>query len=114
MDKKIFEIDYNGHTLARVEIIEEIAAPFIKEMVEFWSNWESALDDHGGDYTTLWLKNLAQFILREHRLPTDDEGWARIEDREVVSWANGEKIGIRVAEFNRHDVPLDELEVTQL
>ncbi len=69
------EIEYELLPLATVEVDESLAAGPIKEMVEFWMNWEESLAANGGNYTTTWLKSLGMFILRNHRPPKDDEGW---------------------------------------
>jgi hypothetical protein len=45
--------------------------------------WEDAVDANDGDYTQTWLKSLAKFILHNHRLPSDDEGWAPLDDYET-------------------------------
>lgn len=74
-----YKIEYDNMPLATVEIDESKAAEPIKEMVEFWMNWETNVEEHDGDYTRSWLKNLAMFILRNQRPPKDDEGWAPMD-----------------------------------
>jgi hypothetical protein len=87
------EIEYELMPLATVEVDESIAAPTIKEMVEFWMDWEKRLAANGGDYTKTWLKSLGMFILQNHRPPSrpphDDEGWVRLDGKfgiRLVDW----------------------------
>ena len=47
-----------------VEIDEEKAAPAIREMVEFWAGWIKRLLDFDGDYTGLFLRQLAVEVYR--------------------------------------------------
>lgn len=72
---KTYEIEYDNTPLATVEIDEEKAAGPIKEMVEFWMDWEDNVAAHDGNYTRTWLKNLAMFILNHQCPPIGDEGW---------------------------------------
>lgn len=76
---KTHKIEYNFTDIATVEIDESKAAAPIKEMVEFWMGWEDAVEDNDGDYTKTWLQNLALFIIRNGRPPSDDEGWVPLD-----------------------------------
>lgn len=79
MPAKTYIIEYDFTVLATVEIDKVKAADVIKDMVEFWHDWESRLAHYKGNYQTTWLKMLGMFILRRRRLPTDDEGWYELD-----------------------------------
>jgi hypothetical protein len=83
-------IEYEGITLATVEIDGEKAAEPIKEMVEFSTSGEDDLAAENGDYTRAWLRRLGRFILRQHAPPrSDDEGWFPLDGThgiDLVSW----------------------------
>ena len=88
---KTYEIEYEMLPLATVELDAETAAGPIKEMVEFWSDWEKRLAANGGDYIKAWLKQLGMFILRNHCRPNDknDEGWYPLDGShgiKLVDW----------------------------
>ena len=103
MTKK-YELEYDWATLACVTIDEVKAEESIREMVEFWSGWEDALEDNQGDYTRTWLKNLAKFILRNGRIPHDEEGWV---------WLQGTHgITVKLMDVWRPDN--DEIEIKEL
>jgi hypothetical protein len=78
---KKYEIEYDYCSLATVEIDESKATEPIKDMVKFWTDWEEEVEKCGSNYTQVWLKNLAMFILRNHRIPQDDEGWVSFDER---------------------------------
>jgi hypothetical protein len=48
-----------------VEIDHENADKHIKDLAEFWAGWEHDLRVCGGDYTKLFLRNLAYKVWRE-------------------------------------------------
>ena len=86
---KSHQIQYDGITLATVEIDAEKAEAPIKEMVEFWSSAEDDLQEAKGDYTVAWLRRLGRFIVRNNRPPQDDEGWYPFDGNhgiKLVSW----------------------------
>ena len=87
---KTHKIEYDGLTLATVEIDEEKAADPIKEMVEFWASGEDDLATEDGDYTRAWLLRLGRFIVRQNAPPRDgDEGWYPLDGThgiKLVSW----------------------------
>lgn len=83
-------INYDGITLATVEIDEEKAAEAIKEMVEFWASAQDDLREEKGDYTRAWLRRLGRHIVREYEPPRrDEEGWHPLDGShgiKLVSW----------------------------
>src|SRR4051812_1995781 len=64
MNTKTYDLSYDYCPIATVQITDsEKTREVIKEMVEFWGNWEDRLRDNGGDYTKTWLKQLVIEIL---------------------------------------------------
>lgn len=85
----IYEIRHDDIDLARVEIDDsETARAAIKEMVEFWAWWETALAKDGGDYTRCWLRKLAHYILANGQPPRDEEGWYPLDGSKGVKLLN--------------------------
>lgn len=87
-----YEITHQENLVARVEIDDsETARAAIKEMVEFWAWWQTALAKDGGDYTRCWLRKLAQYILHNGQPPRDEEGWYPLDGSKGIkllgSWA---------------------------
>lgn len=89
---KTFTIYYGYTDIATVEIDEAKAAEPIKEMVEFWTNWEEKVEDNKGDYVKTWLQNLAIYIIRNGHPPdTEDEGWYPMDGSHGITltrWAS--------------------------
>lgn len=102
MNKK-YSVEYEDQPIVDISINHEIADEYIKEMVEFWMDWEKNLARNNGDYTKTWLEKLCLFILRRSRLPIDDEGWySPIDEKygfDITYWEiyefNEEEIGIK-------------------
>lgn len=74
-----YNCQYDWELICELEIDEEKATPYIKEMVEFWYGWEAKLKLNNGNYIETWLKMLTRFIVFNKRLPGDTEGWYDIE-----------------------------------
>lgn len=69
-------LSYDYQELATVTITKTPETDLlIKEMVEFWMNWELELRAAKGDYTLCWLRKLMMYILRHGHAPDRDEGW---------------------------------------
>jgi hypothetical protein len=94
-------ISYDYIELARVVIDEEKAAPFIKEMVEFWANYGERLTAAKGSYTKAWLMMLGRFILRNSKPPKDEEGWYPLDG----------SYGIKLEKWDTWEPDPDEIEV---
>lgn len=100
-------IEYDYQQLAEVEIDNQKAEQYIKQMVEFWSNWEWNLEENDGDYTKTWLKMLAIFILERGRIPSGDgwsvdEGWCKLDG----------SFGIEVLHWNRFEFDEGQIDIT--
>lgn len=96
-------LNYESVPLAEVDIEDTPAvASYIKEMVEFWSDWESDLEYNDGDYTVTFLKSLAMFMLRNSRIPKDDEGWVPFDG----------SCGITISNFYPHTFQEDAVEIS--
>jgi len=99
-----YTLTYEFEEIAEVEIDDERdVVPIVKEMVEFWAGWESRLAANDGDLVQTWLKQLAMFILRNDRVPANDEGWYPLDGshgikiNSVTSWDFDEdEIGVDV------------------
>jgi hypothetical protein len=86
----------------------------IKAQVEFWTYWETDLDDAEGDYVKVYLRNLLRVCIGEmanknHWLESlvecfiNKEGWAKIDGT----------CGIRLLELTDPDFDLmDDYEIT--
>ncbi len=73
---KTYVLTYDYQELATVEIDETPeTAKLIKEMVEFWMNWENELRAAKGDHTLCWLRKLTMYILSHGCAPSTDDGW---------------------------------------
>jgi hypothetical protein len=81
---------YNGIKIAVVEIDSTMAATIIKEMVEFWMDWEYRLEENDQNYEQTWLKQLTRFILvHGHPPEEDEEGWCLLDGShhiKLLSW----------------------------
>lgn len=60
----------------------------IKEMVEFWSMWKKDLADVKGDYVKCWLIKLSQYLLRNNRVPKNEEGWYDLDGSKGIKLLN--------------------------
>ena len=98
-----YTIEYDYQQLAEVEIDKEKAEKPIKQMVEFWMNWEFKLRENNGDYTKTWLKMLAIFILKRQRIPNDDEGWCKFDG----------SFGIKIPYCQAFEFYEDQIEITE-
>ena len=76
-----YTLFYQCITIAKITIDDKPETAInIKEMVDFWSGAEDRLRRTGGDYTHAWLKQLGAFIIKNNRLPNDnDEGWYALD-----------------------------------
>lgn len=102
MTKKYW-LNYESQPLAEVDIDDSPeATAAIKDMVKFWMGAEEALERNGGDYTTTFLKSLAMFMLNNHRIPNNDEGWVPFDG----------SYGIKVSNFYRYDFDEDQIEIS--
>lgn len=74
-------VNYDGEPLVQVNITNpEKAAPAIKEMVEFWTDWERHVEEFRGEYEHAFCKRLALFCLENGRLPRrGEEGWSPLD-----------------------------------
>ena len=100
-----YQIEYQYCHFVTVEITDPKTALFcMKEMVEFWSNWESRLQDNDGDIKITWLKQLGAFILRNGEIPKDEEGWYPLD---------GTK-GIKITYFDYFQPDQDEIEIVPI
>jgi hypothetical protein len=78
-------LSYDYQELATVTINKTPETDLlIKEMVEFWMNWERELRQHDGDYTRCWLMKLAMHILRHGHAPRDEEGWFPLDGSQGI------------------------------
>lgn len=100
----IYNLIYDGDTIAKVEITESVASQrAIKEMVEFWSGWESKLEDAYGSYVTVWLTMLTRFLVLNGKVPRDEEGWYPLDGshhiwvRDFFPWDPNDEL-IRIEE----------------
>jgi hypothetical protein len=98
-----YDLDFDFFTVATVEIDPEMAAPHIKQMVEFWMGWEEDLEESEGDYTHRFLVNLTRFILNWRRPPEDDEGWVILDGR----------YGITITSWDRWEPNIDAIDIQQ-
>jgi hypothetical protein len=62
--KRQFKVSYDWDWEMKVEIDFDFPNIMgeIKDMVEFWSNWEERLDDNDGDYVKTFLQQLGQKV----------------------------------------------------
>jgi hypothetical protein len=101
---KIYILSYDYQDLVTVEIDDIKAAPYIKEMVDFWSGNEHRLDENNGDYTKTWLKQLTYQILFTGRPPAkDDEGWVPLDG----------SCGIKLIRWERYEFDESMIEVKE-
>ncbi len=99
-----YDIQYDYEDIATVEIDEDKAAPYIKEMVEFWGNWENNLKICNGNYTHYFLKLLGAYIIKNSELPKDEEGWYPLN----------EKNGIKVISFTQYRIDMEMIDIIEL
>ena len=104
MTKKTFKIEYDYTTLAEVQVDEEQAAPFIRAMVDFWSDSEDCLKENDNNYLHTWLKQLGSFILRRRRPPQDDEGWYNLDGSSGLKLVHREEY-----EFDAEQIEIEEV-----
>ncbi|MES2596036.1 MAG: hypothetical protein V4662_11900 [Verrucomicrobiota bacterium] len=100
---KVWKLRFDFLPLATVTIDEEKAAPFIKQMVEFWMSWEDNLEEAGGDYTRAWLKMLGLFIVNNGKPPRNDEGWCDLDG----------SFGITLNDWDRYEPDESGLEIIE-
>ncbi len=76
-----YHLFYDDAALAYIQITyTDTSRAAIKEMVEFWSNWEYRLASAKGDYTQCFLRQLAFALLRGGpEAVTDREGWCPLD-----------------------------------
>lgn len=76
-----FTLQYDDQQLATVTIEDDHKALVVfKEMVEFWAGWHAALFAYDGDYAKCWLFQLANYIVRNNKLPSlGEEGWCALD-----------------------------------
>lgn len=98
-----------------VEIDECLAGPVIKEMVEFWTDWELHLDDADGDYTTAFVIQLGRecFLLAiAERLGLKDiikafesrEGWCPMDGSRGITITDVDSYSVDHSEFTAIDM----------
>lgn len=100
---KRYTVEFWGFDLAKVEIDPVAAADPIREMVHFWSGAEDRLEEAKGDYTRAWLIQLGEFILKQHRVPIDDEGWAPLDGSS----------GIKILSWERFEADREQIEILE-
>jgi len=90
MNTKIYDLIYDCQLIARVSIEDSAETrDIIKQMVEFWGNWEFRLGDNGGDYTKTFLKQLVGHILNSGGAPDkDEEGWVPLDGSFGIKFIN--------------------------
>lgn len=99
----IYNLSYDNTPIARVEITDSpMSKSAIREMVEFWTGWESDLESCG-DYTTCWLKKLVHHILVNGKAPKDEEGWYPLDGSKHI-WVRN----IWAYEFNKDLIQIEE------
>lgn len=97
-----------------IEIAEEVdgvkTIDRIKEMVEFWSEWESLLSDNNGDYTSAFLKQLARqayMIASSNQYNTygvveefnDMEGWCKMDGSCGIKILSTDDVDVSYGDF---------------
>jgi hypothetical protein len=98
-----YTLEYDSQPIAEVEINPQLAEKPIKEMVEFWMDWEWSLKENFGDYTKTWLKMLTKFILQRRRCPNNDEGWCELDGTH----------GIKLLHSYEYEFDDDNIEITE-
>lgn len=91
----------------------------IKDMVEFWSDWETDLEYQDGDYIKLFLKNLArQCFMLGFSTTLNEKGIAQeIESQEGWCLLDGSKgiwiVNIDDCRFDNDDMEVAEIEIAE-
>lgn len=115
MPKKTYKIEHDWLTWeATVEIDEETAAQPMKEMVEFWSDFEGRLEHHDGNYTLTFVEMLGRELL--HAVIADCSAGA-IQDhfKDLEGWCamDGSK-GIRIVDVDDYMIQRDEFQIVEV
>ncbi|XP_022836404.1 uncharacterized protein LOC111363780 [Spodoptera litura] len=62
----VYNLTYDNWWEAKIQIDEtEEAQKWVKESVEFFSNWENNVEDNDGDYNKAFLRNLFPHLIEE-------------------------------------------------
>lgn len=76
---KTYSLLYDSTCIAEIQIDDtDQARTAIKEMVEFWAQWEDRLYRFEEDYTLCWLNQVACALLNGRR-GVEGEGWAPLD-----------------------------------
>lgn len=75
-----YNLYYDDDWIARIRIDDtDKSHDAIREMVEFWSDWEDRLKAAGGNYTQCWLNQLALQLLYYGPRTENEEGWIPLD-----------------------------------
>lgn len=88
----IYKINFEREWNAVVAIDHDTADPLIKEMVEFWTDWENRLAVNEGSYTQTFLQQLGDQLVRlstEMRLKSAIEVLRRLEGWTAMDGSRG-------------------------
>jgi hypothetical protein len=95
----IYNLSYDDIVIARVEITDTITSQVaLTDMVEFWSGWESRLEQAQGSHLTAWLIMLTRYIILNGKAPCDEEGWVPLDGthhiwlRSVCPWEPNDEL----------------------
>ncbi len=121
MAKKTYTVTYIPQDWdCTVEIEDEVngvaTLDLIKQMVEFWTDWESLLDDNDGDYTRAFLQQLARQaflicvgenyntygIVEEFN---DLEGWCKMDGSQGIKITNTDDFDAAYSDFHIKQKP---------
>jgi len=127
--KQQFKISYDWDWEMKVEIDFDFPNIMgeIKDMVEFWSNWEERLDDNDGDYVKTFLKQLGQkvyFMINDcgsvysllNSFDWDDkffggeEGYCKMDGSKGIKIIRADSWSVDKEEFEVEDVTEDKEE----
>lgn len=101
MAKKQIRIEHTLWWTAEVTFDEDIALPFIKDMVNFWAGSETLLKDCNGDYVLAFSRNLTEYLYRLACEGKSDE-YPKFQDQEE-GWSQ------LTPEFGFYDLRMDEV-----
>jgi len=91
---KTYNIYYHDQWLATILIDKSKSEDSIKEMVQFWGNWEQRLLNNNGNYIKTWINQLISHIIYSGKPPDkDDEGWVPLDGLygiTLVNWSRYE------------------------
>jgi hypothetical protein len=91
----------------------------IKEMVEFWSNWEDRLEDNGDDYVETFLKQLGLKLLgmrNEYgslQNVIEQFNWDGVHGEEGYCPMDGSK-GIKIIDLDRLEFDYDDFDISSI